>query len=227
MRYVSYFRVSTDRQGIHGLGMDAQEHAVKLFLKGEVPLAEFREVETGKLNTRPELQKAIAICKKEKATLLIAKLDRLARNAAFVLGLRDCGVEFIACDYPQANRLTIGILAVIAEHEREMISKRTKEGLAAAKRRGIRLGNPNPGRALELAQQRRQEKAQNFSEKLLPIIADIRSSNATSLRQIARCLNLRGIRTVTGKEFHPQTVKDVLEFKPGEQQQARVPVRQA
>ena len=140
-KFVSYYRVSTNKQGINGLGMDAQRDAVARYLSGVngCLIAEFAEVETGKRSKREEMDKAIALCRKEGATLLIAKLDRLARNAAFLLSLRDSGVDFIATDMPHADRFTVGIMALLAEKEAEMISQRTKDGLAAAKRRGTKL----------------------------------------------------------------------------------------
>src|SRR5271165_985740 len=124
-KFVAYYQVSTTKQGINGLGMDAQKQAVASYLDGgdwEL-LAEFAEVETGKRNNRQELAKALALCRKEKAILLIAKLDRLARNAAFLLNLRDSGVDFIAVDMPHADRFTVGIMALVAEKERDMISQ--------------------------------------------------------------------------------------------------------
>ena len=148
-KFVAYYRVSTTKQGINGLGMDAQRDAVAKYLNGGdwKLIAEFAEVESGKRNNRQEMEKAIALCRKEGATLLIAKLDRLARNAAFLLNLRDSGVDFIATDLPHADRFTVGIMALVAEKERDMISQRTRDGLAAAKRRGIKLGNPRPAQA--------------------------------------------------------------------------------
>ena len=143
-RFISYLRVSTDKQGEHGYGIDAQRKAVTDFLNGgswEL-VEEFVEVESGKRSDRPELAKALAACRKHKAKLVIAKLDRLARNVAFIANLMDSKVEFVCCDMPQATRLTIHVLAAVAEHEREMIAKRTKDGLAAAKARGKILGNP-------------------------------------------------------------------------------------
>src|SRR3954470_682484 len=142
MRTVAYYRVSTDKQGRSGLGLDAQREAVRAFLdgKGWPPVAEFVEVESGKRKDRPKLTEAMAACRLYGATLVIAKLDRLARNVAFVSALMESGVEFVAADFPQANRLTIHILAAVAEHEAEMVSKRTKDALAAAKARGQRLG---------------------------------------------------------------------------------------
>jgi len=209
---VTYFRVSTDKQGINGLGMDAQRAAVERFLgTGQwLLLGEFSEVETGKRKDRPELLKALAMCRASNATLIIAKLDRLARNVCFLMGLRDSGVEFIAADMPQANRLTVGILAVVAEHELTMISQRTKEGLAAAKARGTKLGNPSPARSLAAAFAERQRNISAFKAQILPVIAEIQAAKITSLRGIARCLNARGFGTIYGNVFSAQTVKDLL-----------------
>ena len=134
-KFVAYFRVSTDRQGKSGLGLAAQREAVMSYLDGGrwALVDEFTEVESGKRNDRPELVKALAACKKQKAKLVIAKLDRLSRNLAFIAALMDSGVEFVAVDNPHANKLTIHILAAVAQHEREMISERTKAAMAAAK----------------------------------------------------------------------------------------------
>src|SRR3954466_1761959 len=144
-KWVAYYRVSTAKQGASGLGLEAQREAVAGYLNGGnwQLAAEFTEVESGRKNDRPELAKGLALCRRIGATLIIAKLDRLARNVAFVSNLMESGVEFVAVDFPTANQLTIHILAAVAEHEREMISARTKAALAAAKARGTKLGNPN------------------------------------------------------------------------------------
>src|SRR6516165_4391847 len=136
-KFVAYFRVSTDRQGKSGLGLEAQREAVMNFLNGGpwALVGEFTEVESGKRADRPQLEKALAACKRQKAKLVIAKLDRLSRNLAFVATLMESGVEFVAVDNPHANKLTVHILAAVAQHEREMISERTKAALAAAKKR--------------------------------------------------------------------------------------------
>ena len=139
-KVIAYYRVSTARQGRSGLGLEAQRLAVQTYLCNQRPLYEFVEVESGTSCDRPQLQAALAACRVHRATLIIAKLDRLARNVAFVSALMDAGVEFLACDFPQANRLTIHILSAVAEHEAKMISERTKAALAAAKARGTRLG---------------------------------------------------------------------------------------
>lgn len=212
-KFVAYYRVSTTKQGINGLGMDAQRNAVMNYLNGGdwKLMAEFAEVESGKRKDRPELVKAIALCRKEGATLLIAKLDRLARNAAFLLNLRDSGVDFIATDMPHADKFTVGIMALVAEKERDLISQRTRDGLAAARRRGIKLGNPRPAQALRVAQTANLARADAYAESLLPVITEIRAAHVTALRGIAQCLNARGFKTPNGKAFKAQSVKNLLE----------------
>ena len=145
-RFVAYYRVSTEKQGRSGLGLEAQQEAVRTHLNGGNwhLAAEVVEIESGKRNDRPKLAEALRLCRLHGATLIIAKLDRLARNVAFISNLMESGVEFTAVDFPQANRLTVHILAAVAEHEREMISKRTKDALAAAKARGVKLGGVRP-----------------------------------------------------------------------------------
>src|SRR5712671_6423852 len=140
--FVAYFRVSTDKQGASGLGLEAQREAVARYVAGAagVIVAEFQEIESGKRNDRPQIAAALAACRLRRATLIIAKLDRLARNVHFISSLMESGVEFVAVDFPQANRLTVHILAAVAEHEATMISARTKAALAAAKARGVKLG---------------------------------------------------------------------------------------
>jgi DNA invertase Pin-like site-specific DNA recombinase len=144
-KFIAYYRVSTDRQGKSGLGLNAQRKAVEDYLNGGrwTLVNEFTEIESGKRNDRPKLEEALAACKKQKAKLVIAKLDRLSRNLAFIATLMESGVEFVAVDNPHATKLTIHILAAVYQHEREMISQRTKDALAAAKKRGQRLGNPD------------------------------------------------------------------------------------
>jgi DNA invertase Pin-like site-specific DNA recombinase len=212
-KFVAYYRVSTTKQGINGLGMDAQRDSVRNYLNaGNWNLiAEFAEVETGKRSDRQELTKAIALCRKEKATLLIAKLDRLARNAAFLLNLRDSGVDFIAADMPHADKFTVGIMALVAEKERDMISQRTKDGLAAAKRRGTKLGNPRPAAAVKRAVTVNIQRADAYSSDLAPIIKEIQQAHVITLRGIAQCLNVRGFKTPNGKAFAAQSVKNILD----------------
>jgi DNA invertase Pin-like site-specific DNA recombinase len=190
-RYIAYYRVSTARQGQSGLGLEAQQTAVRSFVAADaVILEEFVEVESGRRNDRPRLIEALAACRRHKAVLIIAKLDRLARNVAFVSNLMEAGVDFVAVDMPHASRLTVHILAAVAEHEREMISQRTKAALAAAKARGVRLGNPagNPA-GLEKARQRASQLAFQRAEELKGIVEEVRGAGLTSFRQIAAAMS--------------------------------------
>ena len=206
---VAYYRVSTDRQGQSGLGLDAQREAVARFVgsAGGALLAQYTEVESGKRHTnRPQLAAALAECKRRKATLVIAKLDRLARNVHFISGLMESKVDFVAVDMPQANRLTVHIMAAFAEHEREMISQRTRAALAQAKRRGTVLGNPR------LAQARLN--AADANREIVPastvaFMAKMRGQGE-SLRAIAEQLNALNIRTPRGSEWYANTVRAVL-----------------
>jgi DNA invertase Pin-like site-specific DNA recombinase len=211
-KFVSYLRVSSQHQGMDGLGMEGQRRAIEHYLNGGhwTLLAEFKEVETGKRKDRPELEKAIALCVKEKATLLIAKLDRLARNAAFLLGLMESGVKFKAIDMPDADHFTIGILAMVAEKEARDISARTKAGLESARLRGTKLGNPRPAGAVKAAVAARQKQAKAFAENLRPVIEELRLAHVNTLRGLAECLNRRGYKTSNGKTFAAQSVKNLL-----------------
>jgi DNA invertase Pin-like site-specific DNA recombinase len=170
--------VSTDAQGSSGLGIEAQRKAVTDYLNGgSWTLAqEFIEVESGKRSDRLELAKALAACKKLKAKLVVAKLDRLSRNVAFISKLMESGVEFVACDMPHANKLTVHILAAVAEHEREMISSRTKAALAAAKARGKKLGGPKQAIAAKLGAEANKEAAKKFAANVVPIIHQVKAS---------------------------------------------------
>jgi DNA invertase Pin-like site-specific DNA recombinase len=186
-RYIAYFRVSTDRQGKSGLGLEAQQQAVSVFLHGRGELiAAFTEIESGRRNDRPQLATALDACRRHKAALIIAKLDRLARNVYFISGLMESGVEFIAVDMPEANRLTIHILAAVAEHEREMISQRTKAALQAAKTRGTKLGSPQPQNGAAIRSQVLQKKADRFAVNVLPVIRELQAQGITSYKTLAR-----------------------------------------
>jgi DNA invertase Pin-like site-specific DNA recombinase len=206
-RFIAHFRVSTARQGRSGLGLGAQQEAVRQYLAsvGGVLVAEFTEVESGKRNTRPELEKALAACKRHKCRLVIAKLDRLSRNVAFIAKLMDGKIEFVACDNPVATRLTLHILAAVAEHEREAISQRTKAALQAAKARGIRLGR-NGADVLAPAN---RAKAMERAAQLQPVLAKLVTAGM-SHRKIATELTARGVPTPQGGRWHPQTVSRVL-----------------
>jgi DNA invertase Pin-like site-specific DNA recombinase len=217
-KFVAYYRVSTAKQGASGLGLEAQQESVRSYLNGGrwSMVSEVTEIESGKRNDRPALTKALALCRVHCATLVIAKLDRLARNVNFISNLMESGIEFTAVDFPQANRLTIHILAAVAEHEAVMISSRTKAALAAAKVRGTKLGNPTSqigSHAREGSQASviiRKAKAAKRSADLLPMIRDIQACGAQSLRQIAAVLNTRGIPTARGGEWTAVQVQRVL-----------------
>ena len=212
-KFIAYFRVSTDRQGKSGLGLDeAQREAVMNYLNGGrwTLVEEFTEVESGKHANRPELEKALAACKKQKAKLVIAKLDRLSRNLAFIATLMELGVEFVAADMPHANKLTVHILAAVAQHEREMISERTKAALAAAKKRGQQLGNPNLAEAAKLGTAAVKANARRFAANVRPIIEEIQRAGVTSLNAIAGKLNERNVRTARGGKWTHMQVGAIL-----------------
>jgi DNA invertase Pin-like site-specific DNA recombinase len=208
MEYIAYYRVSTQRQARSGLGLDAQRETVTGFAASGCIRAEFIETESGKrADNRPQLKAALASCKKNKAVLLIAKLDRLARNVAFISSLMESGVEFIACDMPQANRLTIHILAAVAEHEAELISARTKAALQAAKARGTILGNPR------LAEARARAAIRAASHKPSPeSLAMMRGwrDQGASYREIARRLNACKAQPPCSATWHSTTVRNQL-----------------
>ena len=218
-RLVAYERVSTARQGQSGLGLEAQRRQIAEFAasRGAEVLARFTEVESGRKADRPELAKALHHAKVTGATLVIAKLDRLSRNAAFLLALRDSGVKFVAVDMPEANDLTVGIMALVAEAEREAISRRTKEALASAKARGVKLGNPNGAASLRRAGKGGAAlravvaaNADQFARDLAPVIADIRTAGHMSLRAMAAELTARGIRTRRGGQWSVGNMKELL-----------------
>ena len=224
-KIIGYFRVSTKQQGQSGLGLEAQKAAVQAYAKaaGCSTLADYTEIESGKIADRPKLAAAIAHARRAKAKLVIAKLDRLARNVAFLSALMDSGCEFLACDNPTANRLTIHILAAVAEDEAIRISQRTKAALAAAKARGTLLGSDRPGhwkgreesRFAGLAKGRaksieaRRVKALNAVRDLVPELQKMRAEGK-SLREIASQLNAQGQRTVRGSEWTAVAVQRVL-----------------
>ena len=218
-RFISYLRCSTDEQRRSGLGIEAQRAAVASYLNGGSwdLLAEFHETESGKNHeNRPKLAAAIAQCRRTGATLVIARLDRLSRNVAFLAALIESKVPFIACDNPHATKFTIHILAAVAEHEREMIASRTKDALTAAKARGVVLGGyrggPKVDGALGAAAARAQADA--FAADVGPIAASLRD-RGMSLRQIASALVEQGIRTARGGEWTATAVKNLLERTQG------------
>lgn len=243
-RYVSYLRVSTVRQGASGLGLEAQREAVAAYIRmrsvdsqgGTEHLHEYVEVESGKVNDRPQLQAALRHAKHSKAILIIAKLDRLSRNAAFLLTLRDSGAKFVAADMPDACDLTIGVLALVAEHERKMIQARTKAALAVKREvyareratleaageepvrrlkdgtvKPLRLGNPNGAEALKgigngAAVKMVKASAQARAEDLREVLADVDPTSALSARRLAGELNDRGFVSPRGGRWTAQSV---------------------
>ena len=208
---VKYLRVSRESQGISGLGMEAQRDTVNRFIagRGMEPIAEFCEVESGKKTAvdRPELEKALALCRKRGATLVVSRLDRLARNALFLLQLQHSNVDFLCVDAADVDRFTIGVLALLAERERILISERTKAALAAAKRRGVKLGTKTPAQQVRLMNAGAHRAKEEFAAKVRPVIAEIRQAGVSTLKGIAECLNRRGIATRTGKTWYPATVR--------------------
>ncbi len=220
-RYVAYYRVSTAKQGRSGLGLDAQREAVRGFLNGSnwSLLAEHTEVESGKRDDRPELAIALRTCRLTGASLIIARLDRLSRDAAFLLNLEKAGVEFVAADMPNANRLTVRLMAVIAQEEREMISARTKAALTAAKARGTTLGGwrqtlksgqPNEYTVDHtVGTKALQARADTFAATVGPLVREMRNAG-DSLRQIAAALTEKGIRTPRGGAWTADAVNRVL-----------------
>lgn len=217
-RFIAYFRVSTARQGRSGLGLEAQRAAVHEYLNGGrwKLIEEVTEIESGKRSDRPELARALAACRLHNATLIIAKLDRLARNVAFIANLMDAGVDFVAADMPQANRLTVHVLAAIAEHEAAAISARTKAALARAKVRGTRLGGdrgnlPCVARAgAQASATSRREAAVRRARDLAVVVERLRQNGQTSLRQIADGLNTREIPAPRGGHWQAAQVARVL-----------------
>lgn len=210
--FVAYYRVSTAKQGQSGLGLQAQREAVAVYLNGGdwQLIAEFTEVETGKgsnaLAKRPELQRAIAYAKKNKATLVIAKLDRLARNVHFIAGLLESGADFVAADMPEADRAMIQMMSVFAELEARRISERTKAALAQAKKNGVKLGNPQLAETLNKP---RIEKANAFAEGMRSILTGFKAQGMTQRAMLAE-LSRMGFKTPRGNEWSLLQLQNTL-----------------
>lgn len=220
MKIVAYHRVSTDKQGQSGLGLEAQENAINNYVTskdGAEIVASFTEIESGKNDKRPELLKALHLAEVTGATLVIAKLDRLSRDAAFLITLQNSHVKFIAADMPEANEFTVGIMALVAQQEREAISKRTKEALAVTKANGKKLGNPYGNKFLLAANKGNKDavaaiksKADHHAQRLAIVIDHIKADGITSLLAISKELNARGMQTPRGGKWYPTSVKNLL-----------------
>lgn len=205
---VSYLRASTSRQGISGLGLDAQKTSVQLYSKlyNVQIVREFTEIESGRKSNRPVLKQALSFCRKHKLMLVVAKIDRLARNVAFTSALMESDVSFICVDNPHATRLVLHIAAAFAEHEAELISERTKNSLREAVKRGVKLGTN--GKKLSATNQRlRQEHVM----KVKPVIDQLTARGIITVRALAEALNRRKIKTIRGKKWHPSTVQILLD----------------
>lgn len=219
-RAVAYYRVSTARQGASGLGLEAQRAAVEGLCTSrgwELIAPPFQEVESGKRVDRPELLKALERAKLTGARLVIAKLDRLSRDAVFLLALQNSGVRFVAADMPDANELTVGIMALVAQSERKAISTRTREALQAAKARGQRLGNPNgaaafrrAGKGTAAALEAVTANAAARAAQLLPVLQRLRGDGVVTLGGIAAALNDEGILTARGGRWHASSVRNLV-----------------
>lgn len=217
-KFAAYYRVSTDRQGRSGLGLEAQREAVQNFLvqRRHVLISERIEVESGRNADRPELAEALAECRLHRATLIIAKLDRLARSVAFISNILESGVDFVAADFPEANRLTIHILAAVAEHEARMISDRTRAALAAARARGIVLGGDRgnlpavAGIGAHASARVRSRQADDRARDLSPMIAALRNSGKT-YAEVATELERRGVPSARGGIWTAQKVARIMQ----------------
>jgi len=214
-QYIGYFRVSTGKQAVSGLGMEAQASTVQAYLDrtGGVMLEQYTETESGKKSDRTELNKALRMCRLQNAVLLVAKLDRLARDVSMITKLRDSKIRFVAADMPEANELTVNIMASMAQHEARMISQRTKAALAEAKKRGVVLGNPRLDECRNTdttaARAARSRKAEQYRSDMREVISDM--GEGLTMRQIAAELERRGFKTAGGKAtWYPAQVQRVL-----------------
>ena len=215
-RYIAYLRVSTQRQGSSGLGLQAQQEIIRKHLNGNSPIAEFVEVESGRKTDRPKRHEALELCKKEKATLIVAKMDRLSRNVAFTSQLLDSGIEIVFCDFPKANRLVLTIIAAISEYEAGLIRQRTKAALQVKKENGCRLGKPdnlmrNLDRAIANSRNTNQAKALNNpnNKRAVAILRGL-VTKTSNLSEMARVLNEEGFQASKGGRFSAKQVSILL-----------------
>ena len=215
-KYVAYLRVSTQKQGFSGLGLESQREIIQNYLYDITPISEFIEVESGGKNNRPKLKEALDLCRKTGATLIVAKLDRLARNVLFLSSLLENDVEIVFCDFPQANKMVLHILAAISQYEAELIATRTRQALAAKKARGSKLGNPEHllnkyEEALANSNRTNREKAKaNPNNKRAVAFLKILVGQDMTLNQMAETLNKEGFVTSQGFQFTPSTVYKLI-----------------
>lgn len=215
-KYVAYLRVSTQKQGFSGLGLESQREIIQNYLYDITPISEFIEVESGRKNNRPKLKEALDLCRKTGATLIVAKLDRLARNVSFLSNLLENDVEIVFCDFPQANKMVLHILAAISQYEAELIATRTKQALAAKKVRGSKLGNPEHlldkhEEAIANSNKTNREKAKrNPNNKRAVAFLKVLVGQDITLNQMAEILNKEGFVTSQGYQFTPSTVYKLI-----------------
>ena len=216
LKYVSYLRVSTQKQGHSGLGLEAQREIIRNYLHEKTPISEFFEVESGRKKDRPKLKEALDLCRKTGATLIVAKLDRLARNVSFLSNLLETDVEIIFCDFPQANKMVLHILSAISQYEAELTASRTKSALAAKKARGYKLGNPE--HLMDKHQQAIQNSIMTCKSKAdnnpnnKRAVAMLRTlvKEEHSLKEMADILNREGFVTSKGACFSKATVYKLI-----------------
>ncbi len=214
--YVAYLRVSTQKQGFSGLGIEAQKEIIRNYLKGQEPIAEFVEVESGRKSNRPKLHEALELCKKRKATLIVAKMDRLSRSVTFTSQMLDSDIEIIFCDFPKANRLVLTIISAIAEYEAGLIRQRTKAALQVKRERGYKLGKPenlinNLDKAITNSRTTNQQKAKNNpnNKRACAILRSL-IKETSNLSKMARALNAEGFLTSRGGKFSAKQVSILL-----------------
>lgn len=215
-QYVAYLRVSTQKQGYSGLGLEAQREIIQKYLCGKNPIAEYVEIESGRKKDRPKLKEALTLCRKDGATLIVAKLDRLARSVSFLSNLLESGVEILFCDFPQANKMMLHILSAISQYEAELIATRTKSALKAKKARGYKLGNPEHlldkhEQAIQNSIKTCKEKADNNPnyKRAVAILRTLVKEKHT-LQEIADILNKEGFVTSQGCSFSKSTVYKLI-----------------
>ncbi|ALO42512.1 recombinase family protein [Pseudoalteromonas phenolica] len=219
MNFIAYYRVSTQRQGQSGLGLESQQSIVSDYIQRQdgTLLHQYTEIESGKNNNRPQLTQALQHCQLTNSTLIVSKLDRLSRDLHFLSSVMKSNIKFICCDQPNSGPLVLQVLAAVAEQERRSISSRTKQALQAAKNRGKKLGNPNLNKVRNTCSKKAQakfiENTEKYQNAIFPVIKSIQERDITTLAAIANELNKLGFKSRTGKQFYPATVRNILKAK--------------